>query len=217
MKYIEDSETGANDLGIDLFNESLAFDGVKHEDELFHTTPELSTLTPQFNTAQDNQKAQDAKAPPKLSLLQQTLQEQLVTVDLPSRSQNPIRQDKFLGQELPKQEVHLSSVSVKKHSELAHHLTAPLSPPLTPPQQQQAKLQIQNQPKINLLQQQTLIQQQVPKTQKIIVQQVAQPIVQNSQPQQIIISAQPAVPPPTLQTTLGQLNLQQLQQVCFDY
>ena len=219
MKYIEESEGASGDLGIDLFDESLAFDTVKSETELYQGQNLSSLITQNHNQPQaaglnignTAQKVQEPKPAQKLSLLQQTLQEQLVTVSLPSRSDGAIQQERVLDQELPKQQVQLSNLSVKKHSELAHHLKAPLSPPLTPPQKQQATLQIQNQPKINLVQQQSVLQ---PKTQKIIVQQVPQTVVQpqNSQPQQIIISAQPA-PPPTLQTTLGQLNIQQLQQV----
>ena len=113
---------------------------------------------------------------------------------------------------------------IQLHSELAQHLTAaaagtPLSPPATPPQQQQiqslqaalqaagSSIQITTAP--NITQTSNVTQA---KTQKIIVQQVQQPA---QQPQQIIISApQQQQQQQTIQTSVGQVTLQQLQQVC---
>ena len=146
------------------------------------------------------------------------------------------------------------SRQIQLHSQLAQHLTAPVSPPAAtvpqqkpPPSQQPQqqhqllKLQLsQHSPKplVKIKQQpqplqikqaqqpvisaplqiqiaaSTAQQQSPPQTRPahIIVQHVPTVSTQSSQPQQIII--QPSQPQPTVQTNIGQVTVQQLQQVC---
>ncbi len=159
-------------------------------------TPQAQTVVPQTLTA----------APQALTATPQTL-----AAALTAAPQTPPATSALTVQAHIKTH-HKLPPNIVLHSQLAQHLAAQPSPP-TPivPQTPPAPTILTASPQtvvIPQIQQQTL-QQQL-KTQKIIVQ----PQQSASPPQQIIINTQPASPPQqhTIQT-VGQFNLQQLQQV----
>ena len=169
------------------------------------------------------------------SLLQQTLsqpEQQIQVHSLPHHNFGvTLKDEPILHADAFLASTNVSHLSASKHTQLAHHLTAPLSPPLTPPQQEQAKLLIQNQPKIHLQPQATATivtspaqqqqQQRAMTTQKIIVQHAplqtvtqVQPLQQQQQPQQIIINSAPLQQQPQQQQQRQQqLQQQQIQHV----
>ena len=167
------------------------------------------------------------------ALLQQTLlqpEQQIQVHSLPHHNLGAALKDEpILNHDAFLAPTNVSHLSASKHAQLAHHLTAPLSPPMTPPQQEQAKLLIQNQPKIHLTPQQSKVgpvttimtsspQQQQPqlqRTQKIIVQTSPvlqqQTVTQQTQPQQQQTIINSTAPQPQQQKQLQQPQQQQRQ------
>ena len=213
------------DLQTELFGDQLNFvGGVKREpdtlgptDDLLGltdntnfdllqyaaATPTTPTVTPQTvpqiqqQTLKTNSVFETPKAQTGQIQLQELLRQTLTTATntpVPAPAVSPVA----VPTPTPPAQQVKTPPNIVLQSQLAAHLAAPPSPPAAV---------VPASPQAVVIPQQTTTLQQQLKTQKIIVQQPANP------PQQIIINAQPASPPQQTVQTVGQVNLQQLQQV----
>ena len=216
-----------------LLSDQSVIESISFQDAI-RVSQQSATQQQQQQQQQQQNAIRAALSSNRHSLLQQTLsqpEQQIQVHSLPHHNFGvTLKDEPILHADAFLASTNVSHLSASKHTQLAHHLTAPLSPPLTPPQQEQAKLLIQNQPKIHLQPQATATivtspaqqqqQQRAMTTQKIIVQHAplqtvtqVQPLQQQQQPQQIIINSAPLQQPQQQQQRQQQLQQQQIQHV----
>ena len=246
VKYINQDATLGGELSDDLFGGQLNLNAIKQETDGIIHPEECIAMDTQFDllsyantptttnvvgsaakttvsTINSTPLLSQAIAEPTTpltvaqtqALLQQQLQQNLTTSRIKSEPQL---------QPTPAQVTTTQSRQLTLHSQLAQHLTAPLSPVIQqqspPPQvvpQQLASTQVLQPPQQSPVQIQasnqaaTVPATTVSQPKKIIVQQVQQPVQTiQSQPQQIIIQN---TPQPPIHSTVSALTIPQIQQL----